>query len=114
MSIERIDQEENARINRLLKRARENHAVISQGSESHAATRSARNRLNHNKVLNLEGNHILNYYTPQAMGDAIMRTLRRREEFKAMQGEPVVHVKNGKPLTAYGAKLLGVPWHEPK
>lgn len=26
-------------------------------------------------------------------------------------GEGVVHVKDGKPLTAHGAKLLGVPWN---
>jgi len=26
-------------------------------------------------------------------------------------GEPVVHVKDGRPLTEHGAKLLGVDWH---
>ena len=29
---------------------------------------------------------------------------------KLAQGTTVIHVKDGKPLTAYGAKLLGVPW----
>ena len=53
---------------------------------------------------------VLTLSSPQAVGDMIQRRIVKREEFEALQGEPVVHVKNGKPLTAQGAKLLGVPW----
>jgi hypothetical protein len=35
----------------------------------------------------------------------------RREEEQAARGV-IVHVKDGKPLTARGAELLGVPWKE--
>ena len=45
-----------------------------------------------------------------AAGDMLRRQIERREEFEALQGAGVVHVHNGKPLTAQGAKLLGVPW----
>lgn len=35
----------------------------------------------------------------------------RSEEEQAARGV-IVHVKDGKPLTARGAELLGVPWKE--
>jgi hypothetical protein len=33
-----------------------------------------------------------------------------RKELDLSPNEGVIHVQNGKPLTAHGAKLLGVPW----
>jgi hypothetical protein len=36
--------------------------------------------------------------------------LRQVYQNAISQGEPVVHVKDGKPLTPHGAKLLGAPW----
>ena len=44
------------------------------------------------------------------LGDMLVHKIIRREEFELMQGTTVQHVKDGKPLTALGAKLLGVPW----
>lgn len=55
-------------------------------------------------------NGSLPYSNAAALGDAVRRKLLRREEFEAMQGVPIVHVKNGKPLTDHGAKMLGVSW----
>jgi hypothetical protein len=35
-----------------------------------------------------------------------------RLETESRHGTPIVHVKNGKPLTAEGARMLGVEWVE--
>jgi hypothetical protein len=50
--------------------------------------------------------------TPAGMVDVIQRRMQARiaaEEF-ARERPPVQHVKDGKPLTPTGAKILGVPW----
>ncbi len=56
------------------------------------------------------GRRRLSYSDACTAGDAVQKQIQRHVEFEAMQGKPVVHVKNGKPLTAEGARLLGVPW----
>ena|SRR3974390_2832651 len=45
-------------------------------------------------------------------GELLIRKLKAIETARAYQAERpgVVHVKDGKPLTAHGAKLLGLPW----
>jgi len=52
----------------------------------------------------------LNYSNGIVAGDALFRRIQRSLEYEAAQGKGVVRVKDGKPLTAHGAKLLGVPW----
>ena len=53
---------------------------------------------------------VLGYSNAIVAGDMIRRKMVRREELEAMQGTPVVHVRDGKPLTEHGAKMLGVEW----
>ena len=53
---------------------------------------------------------VLGYSNAIVAGDMIRRKMVRLEEFESMQGTPILHVKNGKPLTAQGAKMLGVEW----
>ena len=53
----------------------------------------------------------LRYSNAAALGDALIKAIVSREEALSHRTENLtVHVKNGKPLTAKGAKLLGVPW----
>jgi hypothetical protein len=44
------------------------------------------------------------------VADIIRRNIIARENAAALQDPGVCHVKNGKPLTEYGAHLLGVEW----
>jgi len=39
-------------------------------------------------------------------GDYVRQQIIRHHEFEAMQGQGVIHVKDGVPLTEYGKKLL--------
>lgn len=52
----------------------------------------------------------LGFSSPAAVADIIRRKIIARENAAALQDPGVCHVKNGKPLTEYGAKLLGVEW----
>ena len=54
---------------------------------------------------------VLGPSNPAALADLIRRRIQARNtaESHAEDGL-VVHVRDGKPLTAHGAKLLGVPW----
>ena len=51
------------------------------------------------------------------MADSLQETLVRNATKKVEDAErtppPVQHVKDGKPLTPLGARLLGVPWKGP-
>lgn len=42
--------------------------------------------------------------------DAIVRIAHKKAEAAEIAGSGTVHVRDGKPLTAHGAKLLGAPW----
>ena len=54
--------------------------------------------------------HITGYSNAAARGDSLRRQILKREYAMAMTPECVAHVRDGKPLTEHGAKLLGVPW----
>jgi len=43
--------------------------------------------------------------------EAAIRQAFRDADREAQQGNLVVHVRNGVPLTEHGAKLLGVTWN---
>jgi hypothetical protein len=54
---------------------------------------------------------ILGYSSSFAAGDALRREILRREYALTHRTDGVVeHVRDGKPLTAKGAAILGVPW----
>jgi len=42
--------------------------------------------------------------------EAFVAQSERLNATKLLSSSPVVHARDGKPLTAHGAKLLGVPW----
>ncbi len=52
----------------------------------------------------------LGYSSSHAFGDAIRASIVSSIEHGLNHGAGVAHVKNGKPLTAHGAQLLGLPW----
>ena len=56
------------------------------------------------------GLSVLGFSSAQVAGDFVIQNFLKRQEFEAQQGAPVTHVRNGKPLTAKGAKMLGVSW----
>jgi hypothetical protein len=47
---------------------------------------------------------------PVAAQERAMARLRERVQDELKQGQTVVHVHDGKPLTEHGAKMLGLPW----
>ena len=105
---ERMSREEHRRVLELAKKARRRphlkpeDLVSDNPWKAKAQNRSARNIL--------VPSRLLGYSSAIALGDAVRQQIVRREEFAAMQGGTIQHVKNGKPLTAHGAKLLGVAW----
>ncbi len=48
--------------------------------------------------------------TEAGVVDLLQRKMRNRVESEALREPCVIHVKDGKPLTAHVAALLGVPW----
>jgi hypothetical protein len=52
----------------------------------------------------------LHYANGIVAAAAVEQMMVRKAEFQEAQGVTVEHVRNGKPLTAHGAKLLGVKW----
>ena len=56
------------------------------------------------------GGSALGFSSAQSAGEFVIRQIIKRQEFLAAQGTTVQHVKNGRPLTEHGAKILGVPW----
>ncbi len=44
--------------------------------------------------------------------DLAVRQAEQRAAFQAQHGAAVQHIRDGKPLTEHGAKLLGVAWPE--
>lgn len=100
MRAEHFDREERDRVRNLAKEAKANRLVIRE-TKAKARGYSFRQQLSAG-VLGIRDSFTL--------GDMIAHKRERRAEFLAMQGTPVVHVKNGKPLTAKGAAMLGVPW----
>ena len=95
---ERIDKTEHKRAEQLSKSARQRPSLHFSESERHSQAYTLPRR-------------IMGYSTPAALGDALRREILKREYAKAHHADGlVVHVRNGKPLTAKGAALLGVPW----
>ena len=97
-----MDREEHVRV-LALRRAKRSQPCFREGKWTKRAPRHPRT------TISLNG-RILGIANAATAGDMIQRMLVRHAEFEAMQGVPVAHVKNRKPLTAHGAKLLGVPW----
>jgi len=104
-AIERLEQEDNLRRERLRSRARGMRNVVHESVE-----KPSRGSARHNATVSL-GSFQLGW-VPGAIGDLAIQKAYSIATAKAWQAErpPVVHVKNGRPLTAHGAKLLGVPW----
>ena len=107
---QRMDSQEAARVEELRRRAKSRPHLNAQeqiSDDPHAAKKQRR------RTHGFTFSEKLGFRNAVALGDSIRRSIERREEFKAMQGTPVIHVKNGKPLTEYGAQLLGVQWKNP-
>jgi hypothetical protein len=56
------------------------------------------------------GRSVLGFSSGQSAGEYVIREIVKRQEFELAQGATVLHVKDGKPLTEHGAKMLGVQW----
>jgi hypothetical protein len=105
----KMDKEESARV-AALHRAAKGRPHLTQARDSvsddphkHKSQRA------YATEITLNG-RVLGYSNAITAGDAVRKAIEKREEFQSMQGKPVQHVKDGKPLTAYGAKMLGVQW----
>jgi hypothetical protein len=108
-SPEQIDREESARVERLRKAAREGHARLQISKES-AHYGSKKQQVRSTYALNISARQL--GLTRDGVASLIQQKMSARdraEEFKN-QNPPTVHVKDGKPLTAQGARMLGVPW----
>ena len=102
---EKVEHDERRRVERLRSSARSGHARV------HIS--NAKKLENSYGVLGgVQKAGVLGYSNAIVAGDVIRRKILRREEFEAMQGTPVIHVKDGKPLTEIGARILGVPWED--
>lgn len=106
----RIDRDERKRLIMQAAEARRNSPHLRVGSPRNSDSGPA--AIPRNKrakaVMFLSGH--LGYTNSLALGDMIRRKLVNRALSEAMRAEAVEHVKDGKPLTAHGARLLGVPW----
>ena len=109
---EQIDRDEHTRVLRLREKARARpHLTAYRGTAGTEAQSSAqRARYENQKGFNLP-RKILGYSNAVVLGDAIRKQIIRTEYAKAHAADGlIVHVKDGKPLTAEGAKMLGVSW----
>ena len=79
------------------------HREITRHGPSHDKRRA------YPREVNL-GCSVLGFSSAQSAGEFVIREIIKRQEVEMAQGATVIHVKDGKPLTAHGAKLLGVPW----
>lgn len=96
---EGIDKAEDKRVEQLRSAARQRPSL----HISNAKRRSSR--------AYVPPMRILGYSNSAALGDAIRKKILDREFAMAYRADGlVVHVCDGKPLTAHGAALLGVPW----
>lgn len=101
ISPERIDKEEDARVKAMREAARKRpHLSFSSDKSKRARDRRTFTFRDFN----------IRPLSPAALGDMIRRKIIAQEKAIALQDAGICHVKNGKPLTEYGAKLLGVEW----
>jgi hypothetical protein len=107
---ESIEREERKRVIRMAEEGRRNRGVI-KGSTAKPSKRQVRegSRKMLECAITLRGG-VLTVSNAIAAGDLIRSMIVHREEFESKQSTPIIHVKDGKPLTAHGARLLGVPW----
>lgn len=106
MNLEQLDRAEDKRVERMARAAkRRPHLYVSQDKSS--------SRGRHKKMtfsLNM------NARTLGLTEAGAVQLIQKKAEARVRAAEyvrehpPVIHVKNGKPLTEHGAKLLGVPW----
>lgn len=97
-----INREEKRRVKQLKQRAKEFRTTL-------RASRRKDTKCIYNKV------SLSKYqlgWQLGAIGDLLIKNAVAVAEHQLFSAENrgVVHVKDGKPLTAHGAKLLGVPW----
>lgn len=99
-SPEQIDKDEDKRVERLRRTAQNRPSLSVSKSRRYSRVFTAPRR-------------ILGYSTPAALGDAIRRAIANKEYAMSHRTDGLVeHVRNGKPLTAKGAALLGVTWDD--
>jgi hypothetical protein len=91
-------------------RRRETRPILREGRVSKAKSRYVRKRLSAHSMVSFHSLSGVGYSSPHALGDAVRAAMVKRIEFQLEQGVAVRHVKDGKPLTAHGAELLGMPW----
>lgn len=99
-----IDREERKRLEELRRKAKESHVVVKSSDDPGRRKRYIR-------VKFTPGKYQLGWQA-QTLGELVVRKAIHAATRDAYLEEnpPIVHVKDGKPLTAHGAKLLGVPW----
>lgn len=87
-SPERIDREEDRRVNAMRREARiRPHLSFGERPHTKRALRSG--------LMFFPGNKVLGYSSPHALGDAVRANIEREEARRAMQGTCRVLVKHG-------------------
>jgi hypothetical protein len=110
-TLEQQDRDEHNRVMRLRNAAKarphlnQSRAVVlkERGNEVPRFTRDS-------KAFNLPM-RVLGYSDAATLGDAVRKAIISAELARFHRSDGlVIHVKDGKPLTAEGARRLGVPW----
>jgi hypothetical protein len=107
MSIEGDNQKERQRITRMIRAVDRNTL---KESVRQNRTLPVKTRLRRTFIIPVEGAGRLGY-TADGLAAMVQRRLLARATKEALQQPAQVHVKNGRPLTAKGAYMLGVPWN---
>jgi hypothetical protein len=109
---ERIDKEERERIRRVAE-ANKERLLLHDAKDKPAPALTTRLGFSRNKrrayprEVNL-GRSCLGFSSAQSAGEYVIREIMKRQQIEAAQGATIVHVKDGEPITAHGAKLLRV------
>lgn len=105
---ERVSEMDHDRAKELFKQRRK------EGAASRVSTESFRLQRRQKFVGLSLGRQVRGYSSGVALGDAVRRqmmaSIAREQHIKDTVDRAVIHVKDGKPLTEYGAKVLGVGW----
>lgn len=109
--VDRIDKEEDDRVKEMARKRKKDGPVIKISKNDEYNNKNTKKRESERSFcLNLNNRSL--GFTREGIAGLIQRKIESRAKAIAYQAERpcVEHVRNGKPLTEKGAKMLGVAW----
>jgi hypothetical protein len=111
MTVEKMDRDDHKRFMERVKAARQRpHITQTMANPIKQVGNGVPHRTHYSRGFVLP-QRVLGYSSPAALGDAVRKAIINREIALSHRGDGLmIHVKDGKPLTEKGAKMLGVAW----